>query len=88
MLQAHAEETLNRWLEMERVEHEYRRWAAFFYPLMDKPELGQLLCEVGLSVISRQIPAGAEALGEAESRGPDRLRLRLRRGGLPGHLHG
>ena len=61
MLHAHAEETLNRWLEMERVEHEYRRWAAFFYPLIDKPELGRLLCEIGLSVIRRQIPAGADA---------------------------
>ncbi len=57
----HAEETLNRWLEMEQAEHEYRRWAAFFYPLMDKPELGQLLCEIGLSVVRRQIPAGADA---------------------------
>ena len=57
----HVEETLHRWMEMERAEHEYRRWAAFFYPLMDKPELARLLCEVGLSVIRRQIQAGAEA---------------------------
>ena len=61
MLNTHAEETLNRWLELERAENEYRRWAAFFYPLMDKSELGQLLCEIGLGVIRRQIPAGAEA---------------------------
>ena len=57
----HAEETLYRWMEMERAEHEYRRWAAFFYPLIDKPEQAQLLCEVGLSVIRRQIQAGAKA---------------------------
>lgn len=57
----HAEETLNRWLELERIEHEYRRWAAFFYPLMDKPEQGELLCEIGLSVIRRKLQAGAEA---------------------------
>jgi len=55
----HVEETLHRWLELERAEHEYRRWAAFFYPLIDKPELAQLLCEVGLSVVRRQIQAGA-----------------------------
>ncbi len=57
----HAEEKLCRWLEMERAEHEYRRWAAFFYPLMDKPEQGELLCEIGLCVVRRQIQAGAEA---------------------------
>jgi len=57
----HAEDTLRRWMELEKAEHEYRRWAAFFYPLMDKPELAQLLCEVGLSVIRRQIQAGATA---------------------------
>jgi len=57
----HAEDTIQRWLEMERAEHEYRRWAAFFYPLIDEPEQGQLLCEIGLSVARRQIKAGAEA---------------------------
>jgi hypothetical protein len=66
MQSAHAKETLNRWLEMERAEHEYRRWAAFFYPLMDKPELGQMLCELCLSVIRRQIPAGSEARSAVE----------------------
>ena len=68
MLQAHAEETLNRWLEMERVEHEYRRWAAFFYPLMDKPELAQLLCEIGLGVVRRQISTGSEARTAVEQK--------------------
>jgi hypothetical protein len=62
----HAEETVNRWLEMERVEHQYRRWAAFFYPLMDKAELGRTLCEIGLSVVRREIQAGAEARTEVE----------------------
>ena len=57
----HAEDTIQRWLEMERAEHEYRRWAAFFYPLIDEPEQGQLLCEIGLSVVRREIQAGAEA---------------------------
>jgi|CXWL01.1.fsa_nt_gi hypothetical protein len=57
----HAEDTIERWLEMERAEHEYRRWAAFFYPLIDRPEQAQLLYEVGLSVVRRQIQAGAEA---------------------------
>jgi len=46
---------------MERAEHEYRRWAAFFYPLMDKPEQGERLCEIGMSAVRRQIQAGAEA---------------------------
>jgi len=57
----HAEETFCRWLEMQRTEQEFRRWAAFFYPLVDKPEQGELLCEIGLSVARRQIQAGAEA---------------------------
>ena len=57
----HAEETLHRWLELERTEHEYRRWAAFFYPLIDKPEQSQLLCEIGLRVVRRQVQAGPEA---------------------------
>jgi len=57
----HPEETFCRWLEMERFENEYRRWAAFFYPLIDEPEQGELLCEIGLSVVRRQIQAGAEA---------------------------
>lgn len=57
----HVEETLHRWLEMERTENEFRRWAAFFYPLLDKSEQAQLLCEIGLSVARRQIQAGAEA---------------------------
>jgi len=48
-------------MEMERAEHEYRRWAAFFYPLMDKPEQAELLCEIGLSVVRRQIQAGETA---------------------------
>jgi hypothetical protein len=48
-------------MEMERAEHEYRRWAAFFYPLIDKPDQVQLLCEIGLSVVRRQIQAGVEA---------------------------
>ncbi len=66
MFSTHAEETLNRWMEMEQAEHEYRRWAAFFYPLLDKPELGQLLCEIGLRVIRRQLPTGAEARAAIE----------------------
>jgi len=57
----HADDTRRRWMEMERTEHEYRRWAAFFYPLIDKPELVQVLCEIGLNVVRRQIHAGAEA---------------------------
>lgn len=57
----HAEDTIQRWLEMQRTEQEFRRWAAFFYPLIDKAEQAQLLCDVGLSVTRRQIQAGVEA---------------------------
>jgi len=57
----HAEDTLHRWLEMERQEQEYLNWAAFFYPLIDKPEQARLLCEVGLKVVCRQIQAGTAA---------------------------
>jgi len=57
----HAEDTLQRWLELERVEHEFRRWAAFFYPQIDKPEQAKLLCEIGFSVVRREIEAGEPA---------------------------
>ena len=57
----HPEDTIQRWFEMERAEHEYRRWAAFFYPMIDQPEPCRLLCDVGLSVVRREIQAGAEA---------------------------
>jgi len=46
---------------MQRTEQEFRRWSAFFYPLIDKPEQAQSLCEVGLRVSRRRIQAGAEA---------------------------
>jgi len=51
---------------MERAEHDYRRWAAFFYPLINKPEQGRSLCEVGLSVVRRHIQAGPEARAAVE----------------------
>jgi hypothetical protein len=50
----------------ERTEHEFRRWAAFFYPLLDDPETAEALCEIGLRVVRREIAAGAAARIETE----------------------
>jgi hypothetical protein len=61
MLDAHVEETISRWLAMERAEQEYRRWATFFYPLLGKPELARVLCDIGLSVVRRQTAPGPDA---------------------------
>lgn len=66
MRDGHAEETITRWVAMERAEQEYRRWATFFYPLLGKPELAQLLCEIGLSVVRRQTAPGTEARNALE----------------------
>jgi hypothetical protein len=63
---SHVQETLQRWQEAERAEHAYRRWAAFFYPLLGDTATAEALCELGLRVVRREIAPGTKVRGEVD----------------------
>jgi hypothetical protein len=63
---SHIQETLQKWQEAERMEHAFRRWAAFFYPLMNDADAAEALCAAGMRLVRREFPPGAAARSEVE----------------------
>jgi hypothetical protein len=61
---SHIDETVLRWEEAGQAENVYRRWTAYFYPMLGDTVMAEALCELGMRVVRREVPPGPKVRSE------------------------